>query len=141
MIGSLSKPMAYVIWWLRTICSTFPYQKYWNMTYDDWGSYPLQFHVKIVEIWPRMAMAHLLFHSFSKSMRYDLYWLRAMSFTIPYQNNEIWRMVIKKIAPVCHSSYFNELDRETKKTLSKTKKTKETKQKNNKSLSKPMLFM
>ena len=67
----------------------------WNMTYDCFGSFPLQSLINIIEIWHLTARGNLLYNSLSKSLKYDL-WLRwAISFSIPYQINEIWDLVAK----------------------------------------------
>ena len=69
---------------------TIPYQNHWNMTYDCYGSFPLQFLIKIIEIWPMTATCHLPCNSLSKSLKYDQWLLRAISFAIPSHTH--WNM-------------------------------------------------
>ena len=42
-----------------------------HMTHDCYGPFPLQFLIKIIEIWPIAAMGHFLYNSLSKSLKYD----------------------------------------------------------------------
>ena len=46
--------------------------------------------IKIIEIWPMTAMGHFNYNSLSQSLKYELWQLWAISFTIPYQNH--WNM-------------------------------------------------
>ena len=75
----------------------------WNMTYDCQGSFPLQFLIKINEIWYLTVRGHFLYNSLATSLKYYLWVLGAISFTIhdtcllgascfiiPYRNH--WNM-------------------------------------------------
>jgi hypothetical protein len=88
--NSLSKSLKYDLWLLWAISFTTPYQNHWNMTCDCYGLFPLQFLIKIIEIWPVKAMGHFNYNSLSQSLKYELWQLGAISFTIPYQNH--WNM-------------------------------------------------
>ena len=55
-----------------------------------YGTLPSQFLIKIIEIWPVKAMGHFNYNSLSQPLKYDLWQLWAISFTIPYQNH--WNM-------------------------------------------------
>ena len=81
------KSMRYETWLLRTISFTTPYQNPCNMTYDCSGPLPIQFLIKCIEIWDLVARGNFLYNSLSKSLKYDLWLLRAISFTTPYQNH------------------------------------------------------
>ena len=83
----LIKSMRYETWLLRTISFTTPYQNPCNMTYDCSGPLPIQFLIKCIEIWDLVARGNFLYNSLSKSLKYDLWLLRAISFTTPYQNH------------------------------------------------------
>ena len=86
----LIKSMRYETWLLRTISFTTPYQNPCNMTYDCSGPLPIQFLIKCIEIWDLVARGNFLYNSLPKSLKYDLWLLRAISFTTPYQNH--WNM-------------------------------------------------
>ena len=108
--NSLSKSLKYDTWPLKAIPFTNPCQNNWNMTCDCYGQFPLQFLIKITEIWPVKAMGHLndnsfitiietwamtamghfLYNFLSKSLKYDLWQRWTISITIPYQNH--WNM-------------------------------------------------
>ena len=57
----------------------------WPMT--DKGQIAWHFLIKIIEIWPMTDKGHFLYTSLSQSLRYDLWLIGAISFTIPYQNH------------------------------------------------------
>jgi hypothetical protein len=86
----LSKSLKYDLWQLWAISITIPYQNHWNMTYDCYGQFPLQRFIKIIEMWPVTAMGYFLYNSLSKSLKYDLCKLWAISITTPYLNR--WTM-------------------------------------------------
>ena len=88
--NSLSKSFKCDLWKLWAISITIPYHNHWNMTYDSYGPFPLQFLIKIIEIWPMAAMGHFHYNSVSKSLKYELWHLWAISFTNPYPNH--WNM-------------------------------------------------
>ena len=108
--NSLSKSLKYDLWLLWAISFTIPYQNHWNMTYDSYGvisitipyqnhwnmtygcygQFPLQFLIKIIEMWPVKAMGHFNYKSLSKSLKCEIWHLWAISFTIPYPNH--WNM-------------------------------------------------
>ena len=67
------------------------------MTYGSYGQFPIQFLIKIIEIWPMTAMGHFLYNSLSKSLIYDLWLPRAISFTLPYQNH--WNVTCESYGP------------------------------------------
>ena len=90
LYNSWSKSMEYETWLRRAISFTIPSQNHWNLSYDCYGPFPLQFLIKIIEIWPMTAMGNFHYNSLSKSLKYDLWLLWAISFTIPYQNH--WNM-------------------------------------------------
>ena len=83
----LIKSMRYETWLLRTISFTTPYQNPCNMTHDCSGPLPIQFLIKCIEIWHLVARGNFLYNCLSKSLKYDLWLLRAISFTTPYQNH------------------------------------------------------
>ena len=56
------------------------------------GPCPLQFLIKIDEIWCLTARGHFLYNSLSKLLKYDPWLLGVISFTILYQMIEIWLM-------------------------------------------------
>ena len=87
---SLSESLKYDLWLLGAIFFIIPYQNHWNMTYDWLRQFPLQFLIKIIEIYLVTARDHLLDNSLSKSLKYDLWLLEAIGLTIPHQNN--WNM-------------------------------------------------
>ena len=94
-IISLSKLLKYATWQLGTISFTIPYQNQWNMiVYDCYDPFPLQFLIKVIEICHLAARGNFLYNSLSKSLKYGLWLLWRISFTIPYQNH--WTM-----APDC----------------------------------------
>ena len=72
--NSLPKLSKYDLWLLGAISFTIPYQNHWNMTNDSYGQFPLQFLIKIIEIWPMTAIGHFLYNSLSKSLQ-DYLWL------------------------------------------------------------------
>ena len=72
------------------ISITIPYQNHWNMTYGCYGQFPLQFLIKIIEMWPVKAMGHFNYKSLSKSLKCEIWHLWAISFAIPYPNH--WNM-------------------------------------------------
>jgi len=88
--NSLSKSLKYDLWLLWAISFTIPYKNHGNITYDSYGWFPVQFLIKIIEIWPMAAMGNFHYNSLSKSMKYDLWLLWVISFTIPYQHH--WNM-------------------------------------------------
>ena len=85
------------MWLLWVISFTIPYKSNWNMTPDWHGQLPVHSLIKIIEIWRRTAMSHLLYSSSSKSMKCDTWLLVAISFTIPYQNH--WNMTYDCYVP------------------------------------------
>ena len=89
LYNCLSKSLKYDLWLLGPISLTIPYQNHWNMSYDSYGRFP-RFLIKIIEIWPMAAMGNFHYNSLSKSLKYDLWLLWAISFTTPYQNH--WNM-------------------------------------------------
>ena len=80
LYNSLSKSLKCDLWKLWAISITSPYQNHWNVSYDTYGPFPLQFLIQIIEIWPMAAMGHFLYNSLYKSLIYDLWQLRAISF-------------------------------------------------------------
>jgi len=88
--NSLSQSLNYELWQLGAISFTIPYRNHWNMTDGSDGPFPLQFLIKIIEMWPMTAKGNFLYNSLSKSLKYDLWQLWAISITIPYQNH--WNM-------------------------------------------------
>ena len=95
--NSLSQSLKYELWQLWAISCTISYQNHWNMTYGSYGQFPLQFLIKIIEIWPMTAMGNFLYNSLSKSLKCDLWLLWAISFTTPYQNH--WNMTCVSYGP------------------------------------------
>ena len=89
-IISLSQLLKYATWQLGTISFTIPYQNLWNMIYDCYDPFPLQFLIKVVEIGHLAARGNFLYNSLAKSLKYDIWLLWPISFTIPYQNH--WNM-------------------------------------------------
>ena len=87
LYNSLSKSWKYDLWLLGTISFAILYQHHWNVTYDWEGPFPLQFLIKIIDIWPMAAMIHFHYNSLLKSLKSELWLLWAISFTIPYQNH------------------------------------------------------
>ena len=81
--NSSLKSSKYDLWLLWAISITIPHQNHWNMTYDYYEPFSLQFLIKIIERWPTTVMGHFQYNSLSKSLKYD----RAISFTCPYQNH------------------------------------------------------
>ena len=70
----------------------FPLQlliKIIDMTCESYRPFQLQFLITIIEIWAMTAMGDFL-DFLSKSLKYDLWQLWAISITIPYQNH--WNM-------------------------------------------------
>ena len=86
-LWALSKTLKYELWQLWAIYITILYQNHWNISYDCYGPFPLQFHIKIIEMWPMTAICHFHYNSLSKSLKYDLWQLWTISITIPYQNH------------------------------------------------------
>ena len=70
--NSLSQSLKYDLWLLGALSLTLPYQNHWDMTYDYYGPFSLQFLIKIIEIWPMTAMGNFKYNSLSKSLKYDL---------------------------------------------------------------------
>ena len=107
LYNSLSKSMKYDLWLLGAVSFTTPYQNalqddLWllgaiNMSYDSYGPFPLQLLIKIIEIWPMTAIGNFHYNSLSKSMKYDLWLLWVISFTIPYQHH--WNMTCESYGP------------------------------------------
>jgi len=87
LYNPLSTSLKYDLWKLWAISITTPYHNHWNMSYDSYGRFPVQFLIKIIEIWPMAAMGNFHYNSLSKSLKYDLWLLWAISFTTPYQNH------------------------------------------------------
>ena len=94
LYNSLLKSLKYYLWQLWMISITIPYQNRWNMTYCCYGSFPLQFLITIIEIWSMAAMGNWHYKSLSKSLKYELWHLWAISFTIPFRNHWIWPMAV-----------------------------------------------
>jgi len=88
--NSLSKSLKYDLWKLWANSITIPYHNHWNMSFGSYGQFPLQFRIKIIEIWPMTAMTNFLYNSLSKSLKYDICLLGAICLTIPYQTH--WNM-------------------------------------------------
>ena len=93
--NSISKSLKCDLWKLWAISITSPYQNHWNINYD--GQFPLQFLIKIIEIWPMTAMGNFHYNSLSKSLKYDLWQLWAISVTIPLQKH--WNMTYGSYGP------------------------------------------
>ena len=89
LYNSLSKSSKYDLWLLCGISFTIPYRQF-----------PLQFPIKIIEIWPMTARGHFLYMSLSKSLKDDLWLLGAISFTIPHHMIEIWPMTVMGNVPL-----------------------------------------
>ena len=113
LYSSSSKSWKYDLPMRGAISFTTPYQNHTtakciflynslskSSKYDLWllGAFPLQFLIKIIKIWPMTAMGNFikiietwpmnasgnfLYNSLSKSLKYDLWLLWAISFTIP----------------------------------------------------------
>ena len=70
------------------------------MKYDLWryGQFPLEFLIKIIEIWPMTALGNFLYSSLSKSLKYDLWQLwghfhyNSLSKSLKY---DIWPMTVR----------------------------------------------
>ena len=92
LYNSISKSLKSDLWLLGTISFAILYQHHWNVTYDWEGPFPLQFLIKIIDIWPITARGHFLYNSLSKSWKYDVWLLGAISTTIPYWSIEVWPM-------------------------------------------------
>ena len=90
LYNPLSTSLKYDLWKLWAISITTPYHNHWNMSYDSYGRFPVQFLIKIIEIWPMAAMGNFHYNSLSKSLKYEVWLLWAISFTSPYQNH--WNM-------------------------------------------------
>ena len=97
LYNSLSKSLKYDLWQLWAISITIPYRNHWNITYDCYGPFPLQFLIKIIEIWPMTALGNFHYNSLSQPLKYDLWQLWAISFTIPHQNH--WNMTNVSYGP------------------------------------------
>ena len=95
--NSLLKSSEYDLWQLWAISITIPHKNHRNMTYDSYDPFPLQFLIKIIEIWPMTTMGHSLYNSLSKSLKDDLWQLWVISNTIPYQNH--WNMTYWRYGP------------------------------------------
>ena len=95
LYNSLSKSLKYDTWLLGAISITSPYQNHWNMTYKCSGQFPVQFLIKIIEIWHLAARGNFHYNSLSKSLKYDLWPLQAISCKILYQINEVWDLAAK----------------------------------------------
>ena len=80
----LSKSLKYDLWQRWTISITIPYQNHRNMSYDCYGPSPLQFLIKIIEIWSMAAMGHFHYNSLSKSSKYYPCWTYLDPIAIPY---------------------------------------------------------
>ena len=87
LYNSLSTVLKCDTWLLGAISFTIAYQNHWNMTYGCFGPFPLQLPIKIIEMWPVKAMSHFSYNSLSQSLKYELWQLWGISFTIPYQNH------------------------------------------------------
>ena len=81
-------------WQLWVISITTPYQNHWNMTYDCYGPFPLQFLIKIIEILPMTAMGNFHYKSLSKSLKYDPWLLWAI-----FLYNSLWNMTPDSYGP------------------------------------------
>ena len=68
LCNSLSKLLQYVTWQLGTISFTTPYQNQWNMVYDCYDPFPLQFLIKVVAISHLAARGNFLYSSLAKSL-------------------------------------------------------------------------
>ena len=97
--NSLSKSLKYDLWLLWAISFTTPYQNPWNMTCDCNELFPLQFLIKIIEMWPVKAMGHFNYRSLSKSLKCEIWHLWAIAtcsfLSIPYQNHskfDVWQL-------------------------------------------------
>ena len=100
--NSLSKSLKYDLWKLWANSITIPYHNHWNMSYDSYGPFPLQFLIKIIEIWRMTArgnpyqnhrnmtydyQGHFLYNFLSKASKHDLWMLGVISITFPHQNH------------------------------------------------------
>ena len=56
---------------------------------ESYGPFQIQFLFTIIEIWAITPMGHFLHNSLSKSLKYYLWQLWAISITIPYQHHWI----------------------------------------------------
>ena len=111
LIGAISFTIPYQNHWSMTqeaISCIVLYNNHRNMTCDCQEPFPLQFLIKIIAIWPMTAGGnflpcenhwnvtydcegrYFLYKSLSKSLKYDLWLIGAISFTSPYQNH--WHM-------------------------------------------------
>ena len=86
----LIKLLKYATWQLGAISFTIPYQNRWKMIYDCYDPFPLQLLIKIIEILDLTARSQFPYNPLSKALKYDLWQLWAISFTIHYQNH--WNM-------------------------------------------------
>ena len=76
---------------------TIPYQNHWNMTHDSYVQFSVNSLSKSFKIWPVAAMGNFHYNSLPKPLNYDLGQLRAISFTIPYENH--WNMTYGSDGP------------------------------------------
>ena len=95
--NSLSKSLEYDLWQLWAIHFTIPHQHHWDLNCDSYA-FPLQSLIKSIEIWPMAAMGHFLHNSLSKSLKYDIWQLWAISMTMPYQNH--WNITYGSYGPL-----------------------------------------
>ena len=91
LYNSLSKSLKYNLCLLWAISFTIPYQNQWNVIPDCYGQFRLQFLIEIIKIWPMTARGHFLYNSLPRSVKYFIWVLGAISFTIPYQTH--WNMI------------------------------------------------
>ena len=68
LYNSLANSLKYDLRQLWAISITTPYQNHWNMTYDYYGPFSLQFLIKIIEMWPMTAICNCHYNSLSKSL-------------------------------------------------------------------------
>ena len=92
--SSLSKSLKDNLWLLGAISSTTPYQNHWK-TYDCYRSFPIQFLVKIIEIWHWTDRGSFVYISFSKSLKYDVWLLWAICLQFLININEIWYLAAR----------------------------------------------
>ena len=64
-----SKSLKYSLWLLGSISFTIPYQNHWNMTYECQWQFPLQFLIKIIEMWRMTARGNP--YQNHRNMTYD----------------------------------------------------------------------
>ena len=82
LYNSISKSLKYDTWLLWAISITTPYQNHWNLTYGCSGLFPIQFLIKIIEIWHLAARGNFHYNSLSKSLKRCIWLLWAISFKV-----------------------------------------------------------